>query len=36
LTGPLSFKGHSARRPVFVVVVEEGRPTLAKRYDGVQ
>ncbi len=33
LTGPLAIKGHSARRPVFVVVVEEGRPTLAKRYD---
>jgi branched-chain amino acid transport system substrate-binding protein len=34
LTGPLSFtKEHSARRPVFVLRLEEGRPQLAKRYD---
>jgi branched-chain amino acid transport system substrate-binding protein len=34
LTGPLSFaKEHSARRPVFVLRLEEGRPRLAKRYD---
>jgi branched-chain amino acid transport system substrate-binding protein len=34
LTGPLSFaKEHSARRPVFVLSLEEGRPQLVKRYD---
>jgi branched-chain amino acid transport system substrate-binding protein len=34
LTGPLAFtKDHAARRPVFVVALEEGRPKLAKRYD---
>jgi branched-chain amino acid transport system substrate-binding protein len=34
LTGPLSFaREHSARRPVFVLRLEEGRPQLAKRYD---